>query len=933
MKRLLLSLLALSLLHAEPSTLSDQDKLSQALFEKAFKKSAKEKKFYLPFKINNILQDEIFVKIDSHNQIFITKETMIYIADLLKEKYKNQFKYRLDEKNFTPLASLNQFGITSEYNRKDILINIFIPVQLKKAQRLNFNRTRKKDLNGSILPKRYSGGTNLYLNQHYSNPSDSNTLENKPLNASADMFLNINDYVLEGRVQYRENANNKLSRGRVRVVKDDQKHHLRYTLGDIMLPSHNRMAYKDVLGIGIEKKFHINNDYTKNISKVNAYEFFIKNNSSVEIFVNERYRNTLNLVAGTYNLYDLNLPSGLNRVKLKIIEDGGKIEFLEFDDFSYAEILKKGVAKYGMGAGIPSTMDANSQWVYEANQQITSAYLEYGVSNNFTIENGIQVSNGYLSGDIELLIGSNFGLFNPYIIMSKTDNINGYKKGFDYKTNIGNTNINLGYEHMDKNYRTLSNYTNETVSNSTLYRGNIYTPIGFGINMGLSTSQYQQEDNLEKKYGLTLSKSFQKLTGRINLDRIDKKGDAVDDRIYITLDYRWGNSRYRYANHVNEQKQQINVGYTPQSRSGTSANFMYEDSETSHKCDASLIVYDEKFKLDSSYTLTDSESSTYKNQSLGLRLATGFVFAEDISTITAPISSSFIIIDNDEKITTHLGLEGYQADDAFVYHTFAIPTANYQEKKLVINEAELDFGVDLTNPKQKFISKYRSGLVMNIRVENQYSVKGIFYDKVTRKPLKYKAFKIFNTQTGKKESGFSNEIGEFTINQLEVGKYNVTFIKERAYEGVARFNFEIKEDENKNNLMDLGHVYIQMPKKKEIKKYLIYNKKTNKTLSQEVQNVLKNIYFEKNTYAITATEEEKLNKLAKVLIKYKELKIDIIGYADKIGSPAYNRELSYQRAKSVKSYLEQQNVKSSQLNTLGMGQEIKFKNQVTFQVR
>jgi len=830
-KQIVISLFIINLLYGKSfASNQEEDKLVQKLFNKAFKKKVREKKIYLPFKVNNILHDEVFVKIDKDNNIFIQLETLKYIASLLKNKYKSQFDYSVDKDNYAPLSALNQLGIRAIYDSRNILINVQIPANLKKTYLLNFNKRRKKDINGSIPPKDYSGGMNLYINQNYSNSSSSYSLERNPLSASSDIVLNIHNFVLEGRIQYRESADNKLTRDRFRLVKDNESNSLRYSVGDIMLPAHTRMSYKGVLGIAVEKEYNIGmgSNYTRNISKINSYEFFLKNQSRVEIFVNNQYRNSLHLKAGTYNFYDLDLPIGVNKVKLKIIEDGGKIEYLEFDDFFYNELLKKGMAKYGVGVGVRSSRDINNRWEYDTNEQLASGYIEYGLTNNLTIESGLQGAEDYLSGDIELIYGTNIGLFNPYMIMSQTDNIDGYKTGIDYRTNIGSTNLNFGYENRTKDYKTLNNYTNETSTKSTLYRANIYTPIGLGINMGLSASQYEQNDNKEKKYGLTLSKSFHRLITRVDFDRVEKDGEKTDDRVYFTLDYRLGETQYKYANYVNDNKQQINFGYTPKGRYGNSANIMYENSKTSDKYDARAIVYDEKFKLDTSYTLTDNKNSKYKNQSLGFRLATGFVFAEDKVTITTPISSSFIIIDNDDKIETSLGLEGYQNDDAFVYDTFAIPVGNYQNKKLIVNEAPLDFGIDLINPKQEFITKYRTGSVMKIGVESLYSVKGVLYDQETKKPLKFKAFKVFNTLTGERSNSFSNENGEFIINRAGVGKYNITFMKERGYIGVAQFNFEIKENENQKHLINLGDIYIKMPKKREVKKYLIYKKKSNK---------------------------------------------------------------------------------------------------------
>jgi len=929
-KTILLSLITIGFLHGEMSLSEKRKVLEEKLFARMSKKKQKSKEFYLPLKVNKILQDEIFVKIDERENILITKDTLAYVASLIKEEYKKKFLQNVDKEGFAPLKSLEQMGIKANYDRKNILLNIFIPVSLKKASLINFNRSgHKRDVNGSILPKDYSGGMNFYLNQQYNKNEYTNSFEKNALNLSSDLHLNVHDFVLEGRLQY-NNEEKELTRGRFRVVTDDTENQLRYQAGDISLPAHNRMSFVNAIGVGVEKIFNIGSNYTQNITRINSHEFFIQNKSHVEILVNERYRNSLNLAAGTHNLFDLNLPSGLNRIKLLIIEDGGKIETIEFNDFSYSEVLKKGLVRYGIGAGIESEQVQN-EWSYNKKKKVASAYMEYGLFDAITVEGGLQMGKEYSAVSTELLIGTNFGLFNPYIVGSKSENLVGYKKGLEYRTNLGDVTLNLGYEDIDKDYRLIKNSNNEATS---FYRGSLYSQIGMGVNMGLSASEYERDNEQEKKYGIVLRKNFGALSTEFNLDKIERTGEETDTQIYATLDYKFNTSyNARYVNYISEQRQQLNLRRNSKGRYGVNTDLQFERHKLANNYNIHADMNNEKFRIDGSYLLSDLKKSHTKNETIALQMATGFVFAGKKATITAPINSSFVIVDNDDKLETPLGLNGYHEVEEFVYDTYAIDVSDYTERELFVDESALDFGVDLTYSKQKFLTNYKSGTVMEIAVENFYSIKGSFYDSETRKPLAHKAFKVFNTLTGERSLSFTNEKGEFIINHVGIGAYNVSFVKEHDYKDVARYNFFIKEDEQES-LMDMGKIYIEMPEKKEVKKELIYNKKSEKSISQVVKNVLKSIYFESNSYAISSTEKKKLIKLAKVLTRYPELIIDIIGHTDTHGSNKYNLELSHLRAKSVKEYLVLKGIKTHQLNTLGVGkQQATFKNQVVFQVR
>lgn len=816
MKKSIILILICTLLYSQDSS---DEILAKKLFAKAFKRNSSFNKIYLPLKVNNILQDEILVKIDNNENLFITKETMKYIASLLKESYRKQFQYRVDENNFAPLSTLNQFGIMSKYDSENIVLNVSIPPKLKKASLINLNRNIDRDSNGLIVPKSYSGGLNLYLNQRYKNSSNSNALEREALSASSDIFLNIKGVVFEGRVNYDE-ASGQLNRDRVTVIKDDEQNQLRYAMGDIFLPNSYRMSTSEVLGLSIEKKFQFNRDYSKNSSRVNKYEFFLKNSSRVEIFINDRFDRALNLKAGTHNIYDLDIPSGLNQIKLKIIEDGGKIEFLEFNDFNYGEILEKGTLKYGIGAGVSSNRE-NNKFIYKKDEKLLSAYIDYGLFDTTTIKSGIQTLNDFKSISFESLIGTNWGMLDPYVVYSKTDDLQGMKKGIDYRTNIGNLNINLGYEESDNAYRRLDNYSYNSFSGGQkLYRANIYTPLGAGINLNLNSSQYIKENEKEKKIGATVSKRlFNRVDFQLNFDATQTDNQEREDTLYFTLNYQLGKNRLSYSNYTNEKRHELSLSRSSSSRYGISSNMNYNHSEENDQYYARVMMKDEKFKLDSSYIMTDNNQNQ-KNHSLGFQLTTGFVFAGDSATITAPINSSFIIVNNDDKLKKPLGVEGYQNSDSYIYDSFAISVSDYSQRELSIDETELDFGIDLKSPSQTFITNYKSGSVMDITVQNLLSIKGKIVDSMNN-PVKNKAFKVFNTQIGSKIIGFTDGKGNFTVPEIELGKYNVTFVKEEGYEGVAKFNFDITDDSK--SLIDLGTIKIKMPKKKKAKKYLIFN--------------------------------------------------------------------------------------------------------------
>ncbi len=81
-----------------------------------------------------------------------------------------------------------------------------------------------------------------------------------------------------------------------------------------------------------------------------------------------------------------------------------------------------------------------------------------------------------------------------------------------------------------------------------------------------------------------------------------------------------------------------------------------------------------------------------------------------------------------------------------------------------------------------------------------------------------------------------------------------------------------------------------------------------------------NITFNTAEYAIKSSFYASLNSVAKVLYKYKDTNLDVIGHTDSVGKDGYNRELSYKRAYSVADYLTAQGIPGNRLSPLGLGE-------------
>jgi outer membrane protein OmpA-like peptidoglycan-associated protein len=79
------------------------------------------------------------------------------------------------------------------------------------------------------------------------------------------------------------------------------------------------------------------------------------------------------------------------------------------------------------------------------------------------------------------------------------------------------------------------------------------------------------------------------------------------------------------------------------------------------------------------------------------------------------------------------------------------------------------------------------------------------------------------------------------------------------------------------------------------------------------------VLFDFNQYTLKAEARERLAKISGIVLAYPDLKLEIDGYTDSIGSDEYNQTLSDKRAEAVRDYLVSSGVSMNSVVARGMG--------------
>jgi len=161
-------------------------------------------------------------------------------------------------------------------------------------------------------------------------------------------------------------------------------------------------------------------------------------------------------------------------------------------------------------------------------------------------------------------------------------------------------------------------------------------------------------------------------------------------------------------------------------------------------------------------------------------------------------------------------------------------------------------------------------------------VHGHVYDSKTKQPVKGVKISFENLTT-------ATEIGIASSN-YDSATYKIVLPAGAYYGYSAKKDGYISINEN----MDLTNM----------KEYKEYERDLYITPIEKGQIiVLNNVFFEFNKYELKKESNPELDRLAELLKKSPTMKIDVSGYADSIGTKAYNDKLSSKRAEAVANYL------------------------------
>ena len=420
---------------------------------------------------------------------------------------------------FVSLPDGAKAGVELYFDETLVAVVVSIPSENKKTRSLKARGDYDFSNKAITPPSPVSAYLNVFGAQDYVDrgqwPGDEGR---QPTRISTDGALNMKGWVLENSLDYAEDEGRTMQRGDTRLVHDLPDKAVRTAAGDLSYPVEGFQSFQPMLGVTVARNFDL--QPYRVTEPTGRTSFFLNSPSRVEIFVNDRRVQTLQLGSGPYDITNFPIVNGSNDVKMVITDATGRVEVRTFEIVSDANLLTAGLHKFAYNLGVVSSTE-DRQRQYEFREPVLSAFHRYGLTDSVTLGGNLQADHRQQMTGIDATIGTSLGTLRADLAGSHLDSgeegfawqtqyqIADHVKGEDDGIFTGTKSFTLLADYRSNKFAPLGLLTPENTSSYELaarYRQQWSPTLSVGIGGSYDFGRGDQDDDW--RYSLSLGKQL-----------------------------------------------------------------------------------------------------------------------------------------------------------------------------------------------------------------------------------------------------------------------------------------------------------------------------------------------------------------------------------------------------------------------------------------
>lgn len=762
------------------------------LFHKVFKRAPiHEHTVILPLEWNAITIGEIRAKIKGNKNLISIDSNSLKntLFKIIRPEIAKKINDTKKHNGYIPLESFFKNGIKLIYIYQKLRIKVIIPSDKRKKTINGLDDNSVPDWAFNALgPDKYSSYLNYTISRTFSN--NHSTPNQNQTQLDTDLGIHFNKIILENSLDYQSQEQHKLFRKSTRIIRDDVKRGVRYSVGDIICQAENHYEMcRSTSGISAQKEFSIL-PYQKN-TPISQTEFKLKNDSKVTVFINGRKTRILNLMAGKHSVTNLPLVQGINDVRLEIESNTGEKEVLFFPSTMSYRQLRTGRHKFQYNIGVERS-ETNRQTIYNESKNGPLIHLNhsFGLNARTTIGSFAQKIKNQTIFGFDVIWSNPLGIWGLETAGSKIGHTFGAASKATYTYSInGNKSmlsrdLKFSLEYLSGQFTRFADTLNENFYNwgiGTSYGQQLTDRISSSIGFDYWPGTDNGKEDMFNFFTYLSFSIINSIHGNIQFTSRENQDSKRASEIFLFLVWRppQTNQSVNTYGGGNLKEKAIRWDYSsPRRINKLDASVEIVENDQSNNYYISANYLSQRFIADISNNMetNNSSESTWRTRT---NLRSAFVFSGNNFALSRPITGSFVIVKPNkhlEKQTISLN-DGYDDSDGNTYFfgNAVIPSLQpYRYYRLHLDSSDLKPGFSVGKEDYILLPKYRSGHSLSVGIPSTVLLSGrVFKKNGTPYSLEVGEVKRLDNNFSIPLKFFTNRKGRFIIEKMIPGKYQL----------------------------------------------------------------------------------------------------------------------------------------------------------------
>lgn len=785
------------------------------------------KSIQLPLMIDDQDRGEVLILAASANDDleFDASSLLKILKPILSEESFGLFQN--NQGQYIKASLLLKNGITAQLNQQEAIVILMVPLEKRNQSSLSLlskpNEAFRFQRNGLL-----SGFFNVRGAQIYHHAVDGSSALLDPLSATGDLGLRVGKLSIDSEYSYIERRQTSVQRERSRLIYDDNPQLIRYQLGDIQYASVGFQSFQSIGGFGFSKNENLQPG--KLFKQLSRNEILIHRRSQIDIYINGKMQKTFFVEPGRFQLRDLLLQTGVNKVVLKIKDDTGLIEQINLEYLTDVLALPKDYQEFSYQIGFFSEPnDLAGGYDYHLGQGAGSFFHRRGISDTYTLGLNLQ-SHAKKKGllGIENVLIAPFGVLSLDLASTDVGDSN-----FSWGARLGlRTLTNWSRESMSWSYSAgLESYAPDFTPNGELkqnFIGSLRLALGkslsshvrltFNTQFKPSRDKANASDQIE--YGTDLNWSISN-SWHFNLSTSQSVSDVREDKVMFNLSWLdpLGHQNTQMSGDSTEHERAIQYNrFASGSLGKVQMGALASENDSAQNLTLSSDLRANRLNLTAGHNLRTPKDKatgqTTQTTNLGFGTGLAFVMAETTGNIetevgvTRPVSEAFALFSQPRHLdqnTVRINPNGdYSESKIDWFGAGVLPDLRaYEATPIQLDTSMLPVN---TNVETEFLSvnaPFKGGVWVPLIYERSTTVSGV---------LKTNRDKTLTLVAGEAKSinglkttlpFFTNREGRFVIERAKPGTYKLEF-----YDLELRNELLINIPEQAQEVLSLGVIEV-----------------------------------------------------------------------------------------------------------------------------